>query len=154
MTFKLTYRTARQSDIHFLLDLRRKTMDVHLLASSLSISKKSHLQRIEYKFEHALIIEFNKTAIGLLKIEKTPSSIELIQIQIDPLYQGKGIGRQLLNHIIAESVNLGKTITLSVLKSNLAKNLYLDLGFKVIGEDDHSYSMKFLNKSQSISSAK
>ncbi len=143
--FQLTYRPALESDLNFLLDLRTKTMNPHLIASSLSTAVDSHMLRIKYKFEHASIIEYNRTSIGLLKIERKQDGIELIQIQIDPLYQGKGIGKKILEQIINEANSDKKSITLQVLKVNKAQRLYVKLGFKMIEESNDSYFMKYSN---------
>lgn len=143
--FQLTYRPALESDLNFLLDLRTKTMNPHLIASSLSTAVDSHMLRIKYKFEHASIIEYNRTSIGLLKIERKQDGIELIQIQIDPLYQGKGIGKKILEQIINEANFDKKSITLQVLKVNKAQRLYVKLGFKMIEESNDSYFMKYSN---------
>lgn len=43
---------------------------------------QAHLQRIDYKFEHAPIIEINNIAIGLLKLDRQEDNIDLIQIQV------------------------------------------------------------------------
>ncbi len=142
---QLTYRPALESDLNFLLDLRTKTMNPHLIASSLSTAVDSHMLRIKYKFEHASIIEYNRTSIGLLKIERKQDGIELIQIQIDPLYQGKGIGKKILEQIINEANSDKKSITLQVLKVNKAQRLYVKLGFKIIEESNDSYFMKYSN---------
>jgi len=118
-------------------------MNAHLIANSLPVSDEAHLQRINYQFEHALIIEIDKRAIGLLKIVRRADNIELIQIQIAAPYQGKGIGRRILSDLIEEAIELEKTITLSVLKTNKAKNLYSNVGFNIVGETDDSYLMLF-----------
>lgn len=120
-------------------------MNPHLNASALPVSDEAHLQRIEYQFEHATIIEINKRAIGLVKVHRQANNIELIQIQVAPSYQGKGIGRRILNELIKEAIHSQKTITLSVLKTNQAKSLYLSVGFKIVGENDHSHLMLFEN---------
>ncbi|WP_343556185.1 GNAT family N-acetyltransferase [Sphingobacterium sp.] len=120
-------------------------MNPHLIASSLSTAVDSHMLRIKYKFEHASIIEYNRTSIGLLKIERKQDGIELIQIQIDPLYQGKGIGKKILEQIINEANFDKKSITLQVLKVNKAQRLYVKLGFKMIEESNDSYFMKYSN---------
>jgi ribosomal protein S18 acetylase RimI-like enzyme len=70
----------------------------------------------------------------------------LIQIQIDPRYQGKGLGKKILKDLINEAIYEGKSISLHVLKTNKAQKLYLSLGFEIIGEDEHSYHMKYPNK--------
>ncbi|MDR3010943.1 MAG: GNAT family N-acetyltransferase [Sphingobacterium sp.] len=140
---QLTYRTALESDLNFLLDLRTKTMNPHLIASSLSTTVDSHMLRVKYKFEHASIIEYNRTSIGLLKIERKQDSIELIQIQIDPLYQGRGIGKKIFEQIINEANSEKRSITLQVLKVNKAQRLYIKLGFKIMEESHDSYLMKY-----------
>ncbi len=145
MILNIKYRPALKSDLNFLLSLRIQTMNPHLIASSLPVSDEAHLQRIEYQFKHATIIEINKRAIGLLKVHRQANNIELIQIQVAPSCQGKGIGRRILNDLIKEAIESEKSITLSVLKTNQAKNLYLSVGFKIVGEIDDSYLMLFEN---------
>lgn len=145
MILNIKYRPALKSDLNFLLGLRIQTMNLHLIASSLPVSDEAHLQRIEYQFKHATIIEINKRAIGLLKVHRQANNIELIQIQVAPSFQGKGIGRRILNDLINEAIESEKSITLSVLKTNQAKNLYLSVGFKIVGETDDCYLMLFEN---------
>lgn len=68
---------------------------------------------------------------------------EVLQLQIDPDLQGKGLGRSILTDILKEASTERKTVALSVLKTNKAQHLYTSLGFKTVGEDDHSYFMEF-----------
>lgn len=138
---QLQYRKALESDIDFLLDLRKKTMTEHYASSNLSTDEKSTLQRVLYEFEKANIIILNNNPIGLLKINKAEDYIEILQLQIDPKLQGKGIGKNILNDIIGKYSQ--KPIRLSVLKTNKAQNLYSGLGFTIIDEDEHSYKMEF-----------
>ncbi|MFD2555278.1 GNAT family N-acetyltransferase [Sphingobacterium tabacisoli] len=144
MALNINYRRATDSDKAFLLELRNSTMNEHLTASSMSISQEAHLQRIDYKYEEALIIEMHGVAIGLLKIEQNLHNIEIIQIQISPAYQNKGIGRAIIRTIIKEATSTHKTVSLSVLKTNKAQNLYLRLGFKIVQQNDSSYLMQCL----------
>jgi len=137
---QLQYRKALKSDIDFLLDLRKKTMTEHYASSNLSTDEKATLQRVLYEFEKANIIILNNKPIGLLKINKAEDHIEILQLQIDPKLQGKGIGKSILTDIINESSQ--KPVRLSVLKTNKAQNLYSSLGFKIIDEDEHSYKME------------
>ena len=55
---------------------------------------------------------------------------------VNPNHQGKGIGSKLLHFVIEKYVNQNhETLGLLVEEGNpLAKNLYLKLGFKVVGE--------------------
>ncbi|MCI3939338.1 GNAT family N-acetyltransferase [Chryseobacterium aahli] len=141
----LQYRKATENDISFLFDLRTKTMTEHYISSHLPTDKESTLQRILYHFEKANIITLNNEPIGLLKINRAENHIEILQIQIDPKLQGKGIGKSILKEIIEEASATKKPVRLSVLKTNKAQTLYVVLGFKIIAEDQHSYMMELVN---------
>lgn len=141
----LQYRKATENDISFLFDLRTKTMTEHYVSSHLPTDKESTLQRILYHFEKANIITLNNEPIGLLKINRAENHIEVLQIQIDPKLQGKGIGKSILKEIIEEASATKKPVRLSVLKTNKAQTLYVILGFKIIAEDQHSYMMELIN---------
>ena len=73
--------------------------------------------------------------IGFVKFETTERELELIQIQIEPKFQNKGFGTNIIKKLI--DVEKGKTIKLSVLKTNPAVQLYERLGFKTINEDEY-----------------
>ncbi|MEI7487432.1 MAG: GNAT family N-acetyltransferase [Chryseobacterium sp.] len=141
----LQYRKASESDLDFLLDLRMKTMTEHYASSGLPITEESALQRVLYQFEKANIISLDNEPIGLLKLNKESDKTEVLQIQIDPKMQGKGIGKTILKDIIEEAKTLHKPVVLSVLKTNKAQNLYSSLGFKIVEENEHSYIMEFSN---------
>ncbi|MDR2285612.1 MAG: GNAT family N-acetyltransferase [Sphingobacterium sp.] len=143
MGLNINYRPALDSDKSFLLELRSKTMDPHLVASSLPVSEEAHLSRINYKFDQAYIIELDMVAIGLLKADRKIDDIEIIQIQIAPEYQNKGIGRSVLQAVIQEATASNQSVSLSVLKVNRAQELYISLGFKTVAEDESSYLMQY-----------
>ena len=62
-------------------------------------------------------------------------SAELYNISVDPGYQGRGIGRLLLNHMLTRSRTLPvERVCLEVRVSNeRAINLYRSVGFKQVG---------------------
>lgn len=62
-------------------------------------------------------------------------SAELYNISVDPIYQGRGIGRLLLNHMLTRSQTLPvERVCLEVRVSNeRAINLYQSVGFKQVG---------------------
>ncbi|MCJ7933072.1 MAG: GNAT family N-acetyltransferase [Chryseobacterium sp.] len=142
MSVHLTYKKATENDIDFLLDLRMKTMNPHYASSNLPTDRETTLSRILYEFEKANIIFLDQQPIGLLKINRTDVTTEVLQLQIDPSQQGKGLGRMILTGILEEASAAGKTVSLSVLKTNKAQHLYTSLGFTIIGEDEHSYFME------------
>lgn len=139
----LTYQKATENDIDYLLDLRIKTMVPHYAESHLPTDQETTFQRILYQFEKAYLILLANQPIGLLKIDKSETNIDILQLQIDPSQQGKGLGRMILTDILEEAIKTGKKASLSVLKTNKAQRLYSSLGFKIISEDEHSYFMEF-----------
>lgn len=139
----LRLRKATENDIDFLLDLRMKTMNGHLESTGLPTDKDSHLKRILYEFEAAKIVVCQKEDIGLLKVKYRDNEIEIIQLQIHPDFQGRGFGKRILEMIIQESLFPEVPIYLHVLKTNPAQKLYARVGFKITGEDEHSFRMKF-----------
>ncbi|MDQ0067639.1 GNAT family N-acetyltransferase [Chryseobacterium lathyri] len=143
MNTNITYRKASENDIDYLLDLRMKTMNPHYIDSNLPTDKETTLQRILYQFDKAHIILLNDEAVGLLKINKADDKTEVLQLQIDPSQQGKGLGKTILTAILKEASAAGKTVALSVLKTNKAQHLYTSLGFKTVDEDEHSFFMEF-----------
>jgi ribosomal protein S18 acetylase RimI-like enzyme len=139
---EITYINCIKTDLEYLVWLRNETMNIHLNNSGIPVDEKSHLKRIKHKFENAKLIYLNKNKVGLLKILENKETIEIIQIQIEPKYQRKGIGEKVIRSIIEDNSKLKKKISLSVLKQNNARNLYERLGFKIKLENEHSYIME------------
>ena len=80
--------------------------------------------------------------VGLLKVNETAEKTEVLQLQIGPEFQGRGLGGKILKNILDDAAQKGKIVWLSVLKTNKAQHLYTSLGFKVVGEDEHSFFME------------
>jgi GNAT superfamily N-acetyltransferase len=57
-------------------------------------------------------------------------------------FQGKGIGRSLVEAEISLARNAGELLKLWVIKTNPAKRMYERLGFATVGEDDVRYLMQ------------
>lgn len=137
----LSYRKAHPEDIAFLLKLRRETMEAHLQQAGYHLSEEEHLKRIHYQFDAIQIVLIKEEAIGMLKVRLNANSYEIIQIQISPKFQNKGIGRKLIDTIIESAKAKKLSVTLSVLKQNKALGLYQKLGFKIISTTSDSYNL-------------
>ncbi|GAA0714034.1 GNAT family N-acetyltransferase [Aquimarina litoralis] len=135
---------ATDDDVIFLLELRKQTMMEHLEKAGLFLSEEQHLARVRVHFDKAQIILYKKEKIGVLKYIETDSSIEILQLQITPKLQGKGIGNYVLNNVIEQSVATNKEIRLKVLKENPAKFLYERNGFSIYDEDSYEFYMKLV----------
>ncbi|HEY4583867.1 MAG TPA: GNAT family N-acetyltransferase [Lysobacter sp.] len=138
----LTSRPATEADVPFLLALRRQTMHAHLAASGADTSEAHHLERLRRDFGHARVLELDGRPVGLLKVRRASGEWEIVQIQLGPELQGKGLGRALLQQVIDEATAAGAGLRLSVLKANPARRLYERLGFVVVGEKAQEYVMR------------
>ena len=135
-------RQATPEDIPFLLDLRQRTMNGHVLASGGEVSDAHHMARLMHRFECAEVLLHEGTPVGLLKVSRDPHEWVVIQIQLAAGYQGGGIGTGLLAEVIDQAACAGVDLTLSVLKANPAKALYERFGFFVERESEFSYEMR------------
>jgi len=136
-------RPATETDIPFLMDLRHQAMDAVMVAAGMMPSDEAHMQRVLYGFEWAQVVLLAGEPIGLLKVVRTAPVWDLIQIQVAPAHQGKGLGEQLLRALMAQAMAAGASVKLCVLKVNPALHLYERLGFVVIGETRDTYNMLF-----------
>jgi ribosomal protein S18 acetylase RimI-like enzyme len=135
-------RPATIADIPFLLALRQETMDGHLAASGVAVDDDSRRARVMHRFECAQILLGDGIPVGLLKLQRRPGEWEIVQLQLARQVRGRGLGRSLLEEILAEAARTGAAIRLSVLKANPARRLYQNLGFKVVGEDAYEFHMR------------
>jgi ribosomal protein S18 acetylase RimI-like enzyme len=139
----LTFRAAQASDMAFLLNLRADTMNVHLAAVAGAIDQQAHVAHILFHFDAAQIVSIKQQAVALLKAYSDEQQWHLVQVQVAPDYQGKGLGSQLVKKIMHQAGTEQKKVSLRVLTFNPAKALYERLGFTVIAQTDIDYEMIF-----------
>lgn len=151
MKISISFRKADQEDIYFLLALRKRTMDAHLLDAGLETSEAYHLARIKEHYQDSNIIICNEQVIGLIKLSVLSKSVHIRQIQVLPEFQNRGIGVKVIELVQQHAAKLKLPITLNVLLKNPAKNLYLRQGFKVIGQNDLEYQLKWLASPEKLS---
>jgi ribosomal-protein-alanine N-acetyltransferase len=80
---------------------------------------------------HSLVLEESGMVVGFAIYSPIIPESHLLNIAIDPAHQGKGFGKNLLQHVILQNETMGvKIISLEVRVSNkTAINLYENLGF-------------------------
>ncbi len=137
---KLSLVNALDSDFEFLLNLRMKTMDEHLRNAGLFLTLEQHSARVKDKFQLSHIILAGTQRVGFIKFENSASNIVIHQFQVLSEHQGKGYGREVLNHILSNGH--GKVVCLTALKQNPAYRLYKSLGFIKVGEDTYEYHLE------------
>ena len=139
MSFELIRASSEDRD--FLLSLRLLTMVNHLEAAGIFLTHAEHLSRLNEAYDCSHIIIYQQERVGTLKFREEDDKFDIMQIQISPIHQGYGLGKMVLGRIIEWSVSNGKPIALTVLKANPAKELYLRLGFNLVGEDEDEFHM-------------
>ena len=78
------------------------------------------------------IIEAGGRNAGGLLLESTPDFLYIIELQVLPELQGRGIGTRVVQNVIEQGASRGVPIMLSVVPANpRAKRLYERLGFEV-----------------------
>ena len=92
------------------------------------------------------IITANGTDVGMLDVEYRPDEIYLSRIEINPRYQGRGIGSRLINMLLREARQGGQDLVLDVLTVNhRAYALYQRLGLQEVarhGDDNVKITMR------------
>jgi N-acetylglutamate synthase-like GNAT family acetyltransferase len=136
------FRQAQQSDLGYLMQLRKATMGEHLIAAGLNLSDQQHLERISEFFTDSSIITMNKKPIGLIKLGVLTDKLHIRQLQISPQFQGKGVGGKVLTLVKEKAKKLHLPLTLNVLLANPVISLYLRNGFTVTGQNQLEYQMR------------
>jgi GNAT superfamily N-acetyltransferase len=142
MSFELIQAT--EADKPFLLALRKLTMVEHLEKAGLYLSDDEHAFRLNDDYECSYLIVCRGDKVGILKYRELEDKIQIIQLQVHPQSQGKGLGKQVMERVLGWSKERQKRIELSVLKASPARILYQRLGFSVSGEDEHEFHMEYI----------
>ncbi len=82
------------------------------------------------------VIEYDGVACGYVCIEHRPNDVHVREIDIDPSFQGLGIGTEMIGSAIELARTRGVPVVLGTLHKNRAADLYQRLGFIVTGKTE------------------
>lgn len=139
----IALRAAEESDLPFLRALRAQTMLEHYARSGVPFDAAMQEARVHFRYDCAQIVVFDGADVGLFKVSREGQPWHLIQIQLSPLCQGRGLGQALIIQLLAEAQTAQAEVELCVLKANPAQHLYARLGFRVVGEEAHALTMRY-----------
>jgi len=89
------------------------------------------------------VIVCNSEEAGFLETSEEDNIVYIVELEILPEYQGKGIGSSIIKDIIEYASGAQKRVKLGCFKINTdAKRLYERLGFKVIEETETHYILE------------
>jgi ribosomal protein S18 acetylase RimI-like enzyme len=136
----ICFRPAIESDLPFLRHLYGTTREDELrlvpwtpeqksaFLDMQFIAQKTHYER-HYPDCEFLVIELEGRPIGRLYVDRG-DDIRITDIALLPDFRGRGIGRMLMEEILAEGRSTGKSVSIHVEHDNPARRLYDRLGFQ------------------------
>jgi GNAT superfamily N-acetyltransferase len=89
------------------------------------------------------IVEVDGVAVGAIGVDERDDCVRLVELQILPARQGKGLGSALLHNLMLHAKSKNKSIRLRVLRESRARSLYERNGFAVIEDAGHVYVMEW-----------
>jgi ribosomal-protein-alanine N-acetyltransferase len=93
---------------------------------------------------HCLVISAADAILGYAVASTLLDQAEVLNICINPKYQGRGLGSQLLSHLLKQLPDVIEVVYLEVRVSNFrAIHLYQNYGFVAVGERRDYYPTEF-----------
>lgn len=89
------------------------------------------------------IVELSRERVGAMIVERTGTSLYLVDVCIAPAFQGRGIGTRLLLDLQEEARSFGLPLTLHVDSASRARRLYVRHGFLALGDDGVTCEMEW-----------
>lgn len=145
-SYKIRFQKAGYQDIGFLVFLRKLTMNTHLKTAGIDMTDDQHQARVMEHFDDSYLIMLDDNPVGLIQLGVINKAIHIRQFQIHPDYQGRGLGKRVLDVCKKKARQRNTSVTLYVLLENPAKNLYLRNGFEIERTDKIQHFMRFLER--------
>ena len=76
-----------------------------------------------------------------MKVQREAGEWRLVQVQLLPDRQGRGIGGALMRDLLDQAARAGCPVHLGVLQGNPARRLYERLGFRIVAESEREAAM-------------
>jgi len=132
-----TYRQAQHSDLEYLVQIRINAMKESLEAAGRFDQKRAR-QRLVDSFipSNTFICMEDKSFLAFYSYTVHNEVIKLVHLYVDPQYQKRGIGKEIINQIKTISKTQGKSIVLETLKMSPANAFYKHYGFTKTGETE------------------
>lgn len=130
-------RAATEADYRFCYDLTKQNM-YELFCRHFG-GWVPAVFRQDFCAEETTIIQVGECSAGYFCIKENSGERYLSNIQLEPQWQGKGLGSAVLKTILA--ISEPKPVRLMTFTDNPAMKLYERLGFEVIEKDGETVNM-------------
>jgi ribosomal protein S18 acetylase RimI-like enzyme len=88
------------------------------------------------------VITLGGSDVGWLQTRAQDDGLFIAPLFVDGPFQGKGIGTEVVNRLMADATREKKAVLLAVAKINPAIRLYQRLGFRITHEDERKFYMR------------
>jgi ribosomal protein S18 acetylase RimI-like enzyme len=150
----VNFRPELPEDEAFLAKLYATTRAGEMALTGWDAAQQEAFLRQQFQFQTAhyrkhygdalfQIILRDDTPIGRLYVHFGAQEIRLMDIALLPEHRGAGLGGSILENLLQEAAQLGKTVTLHVERFNPALRLYQRLGFRVIEDQQINFYMEW-----------
>jgi ribosomal protein S18 acetylase RimI-like enzyme len=138
VTDRWELRPAIAADRDFLFELHRATMRPYIEPIfGWDDTKQGKLFDESFSPAECQVIQIDGEDAGVLEVAETPEEIWLTLIEIDPRWQGAGVGTAVARSLLRRGAETGRPVGLRVLRTNAAaRALYERLGFVAFRETD------------------
>lgn len=145
--YQVALRRLRSGDAEFCFQLHRSSLGEYVDAiwGWDETWQRAH-HEAHFDAAHTQIITVDGHDAGALTVlDGTGTDVVLGLIELDPVYQGRGIGGHVIRALVAEAASRGQDVVLEVLDVNVrAKALYERLGFVETGRPrEHKIAMRY-----------
>ena len=151
---QISFRPELPEDEAFLSKLYATTRDVEMALTGWDAAQQEAFLRMQFQFQTThyrkhygdasfRIILRDDAPIGRLYVHYGAQEIRLMDIALLQEHRGTGLGGSILENLLREAAQLGKTVTLHVERFNPALRLYQRLGFRVIEDQQINFYMEW-----------
>lgn len=140
----VTLRRASETDFSFAQEHYLTSMKP-LLISLDAWDEATVLSNFKNYFnvDEIRIIRVDDFDAGWIQVSETREALHLDQIHLNDKAMGRGIGSVLIKATMDDARNKGKPVLLSLVRGNRALGLYERLGFRIIGDDQVKFHMRW-----------
>jgi ribosomal protein S18 acetylase RimI-like enzyme len=137
-----TLRPAQSDDFDFCSRLYFAGMEATIRQLKLDMAAQTRTLREGWDAAEVRIIIYDGADVGWVQSSIQDNALYLEQIFIDAAFQRRGIGTEIIRGLIDQAAQAGLPVTLGVVKTNPARNLYQRLGFLITHENDRKFYMR------------
>jgi GNAT superfamily N-acetyltransferase len=139
---RFSFRSARPQDFDYCARLYFAGMNKTIRELNINMAAHTAGFRQQWKPTQVRIITLDGDDIGWLQTTTLGDTLFVAQLFVDAPLQRQGVGTEVMRHIISEAAGAGLAVTLGVVKTNPALQLYERLGFQITHEDDRKFYMR------------